>query len=584
MVLQRLRLLLHQCSKAKVLRQGLSLHAVIFKAGLQPDVFLSNHVLNMYAKCGDMGAAHQVFNEMAEKNLVSWSAMISGYEQASNPSMGLHIFSQMQLQPNEYIFASVFTACGCLSALAQGKQLHAHSLKSGYESISFVSNSLLSMYVNSGVYGDAFKVFSCISEPNSISYNAMIACFAKNGEFDRGLELFKCMNRQGVLLDCFSFVGALGICTSLQDLQRGKEIHCLTVKLGLDTSPFVGNVILTMYMKCNSIDEADKAFESIEVKDAISWNTLIVACSHCADHAKALRVFREMGRAGARTDDFTFTSALAACASLASMRYGSQIHCHLIRRMQSLDVAVGNALTNMYAKCGCIEHARCVFEQMPNRNLVSWNTIIAGYGNHGHGRKAVETFEQMKEMGFVPDSFTFIGLLAACNHSGLVEEGLIYFDSMEAIYGITPGIEHFACLVDLLGRAGRLEEAEKYVKAFPYGGDSVVWGSLLSACRLHGDVVVGEWVAGQLLELRPDTSSPYILLSNLYASGGRWDGVADARKMLKGSGVKKEPGHSLIQVKGMVEKFTVGDFSHLRIEEIKEVLWSLSSTVEELPL
>lgn len=584
MNLQELGLLLHNCSKVKAIRHGLSLHSIVAKTGLQSDIFLSNHLLNMYAKCGDMGAAHRVFDEMTERNLVSWSAMVSGYDQAGKPSMALDVFSKMQLAPNEYIYASAISACASLAALVQGKQIHAHSLKSGYGPISFVSNSLVTMYTSCGLCEDAFAVFSCTTEPNSASYNAMIAGFAENKRPDKGLELFKSMHRRGVLPDRFSFVGALGVCTSMQDLKIGIELHCLAIKLGLGTTPFVGNVILTMYSKCNSIDDADLAFDSIEEKDVISWNTMIAACSHSADHDKALRVFREMGKSGVRPDSFTFTSSLAASAGLASIRYGSQIHCHLIRSTKDFDIGVRNALINMYAKCGCIEYASFLFERMPNQNLVSWNTIIAGYGNNGNGRRAVETFEQMNAMGIAPDSVTFVGLLAACNHAGLVDAGHAYFDSMEAIYGIIPEIAHFSCLIDLLGRSGRLEEAEKYLKAFPFGGDSVLWGSLLSACRLRGDVVAGERVAGQLLELQPGTSSPYVLLLNLYAAEGRWDGVAEARKMLKGSGMKKEPGHSLIQVKGMVEKFTVGDFSHSRIEEIKEVLGSLSWAAGESSL
>nr|DAD21884.1 TPA_asm: hypothetical protein HUJ06_023347 [Nelumbo nucifera] len=360
------------------------------------------------------------------------------------------------------------------------------------------------------------------------------------------------------------------------------EFHCLTVKLGLDTTPSIGNAILIMYSKCNLIEEANKAFESIEEKDAISWNTFIAACSQCEDHAKGLRTFREMGRAiDVKPDDFTFASVLASCAGLASIRHGGQVHAHLMRTRLNQDVGVGNALVNMYAKCGSIVYAETVFNQMFDHNLVSWNTMIAGYGNHGLGKRALELFEQMKEMDIKPDSITFIGLLTACNHAGLVEQGKSYFNSMKEVYGIYPEVEHLSCLIDLLGRAGRLEEAEWYMDRFCFENDTVALGSLLSACRLHGDVVAGERVAGRILDLQPVTSSPYVLLSNLYASDRRWEGVAEARKMLKGSGVKKEPGHSLIEIKGTIEKFTVGDFSHFRIEEVKDVLRSLSWAANE---
>ncbi|KAL5982064.1 hypothetical protein ACLOJK_016133 [Asimina triloba] len=518
MDLQNLASLLHQCSKIKSVRHGCSLHANIIKMGLQSCTFLSNHLLNMYAKCGYVNHARHVFDNMADRNLVSWSAMISGYDQADEPSMALALFSQMQVQPNEYIYASIINACASISALSGGKQVHAHSLKAGYESISFVSNSLISMYMSCRLCADAVTIFRTTSEPNSISYNAMIAGFAENEQFGKGIELFRLMHKQGVCPDRLTFMGVLGICTCLEDSQLGLELHCQAIKVDLHVSLFVGNMIVSMYSNFNLLEEAEKSFKAIEEKDVISWNTLITACSYCGDHAKALRVFGEMGRA-------------------------------------------------------------------KDRNLVTWNTIIAGFGNHGHGRRAVEIFEKMIASNMNPDSVTFISLLAACNHSGLVDEGFAYFDSMREIYGITPNIEHFSCLIDLLGRAGRLKEAEEYLKAYPLtDSDLIVWGSMLSACRLYGETLVGERMAKQLLELGPETSSPYVLLSNLYALDGRWDSVAESRKMLKGSGVKKEPGHSLIEVQGMVERFTVGDFSHSKIVSIKEVLGNLTWAARELQL
>ncbi|KAJ4966158.1 hypothetical protein NE237_018007 [Protea cynaroides] len=584
-MVQSFGFLLHQCSKARAFRHGQPLHAAIIKTGNQADIFLSNHVLNMYAKCDDINAARQAFDEMSERNLVSWSALISGYDQAEEPAMAINLFSMMPTEPNEYIYASVISACASLLASTQGKQVHAQTLKSGYMPISFVSNSLISMYMNCGLCNDASSIFTSISEPNSVAYNAMITGFAENMQPERAFEVFKLMHQQGVVPDRLTFVGILGICNDKEHLWRGMELHCQSIKLGLETTAFVGNVILTMYSRCKLIEEAEKTFEAIEKKDVISWNTLITACSHCEDYAKSLRIFREMGNAvGIKPDDFTFASALAASAGLSSGRHGGQIHAYLIRTRPNQDVGVGNALMNMYAKCGCIEYAKSVFNRMIHRNLVSWNTVIAAFGNHGLGREAIELFEQMNSKGLHPDSVTFVGLLIACNHAGLLDEGRAYFKSMKEVYGISPEIEHVSCLIDLLGRAGKLEEAEELMKRFSFGNDVVILGSLLSACRLHGDVVVGERVASQLMELQPVTSSPYVLLSSLYASDGRWDGVAEAWKMLKGSTVKKEPGHSLIEVKGTIEKFTVGDFSHSRMEEMKDILGSLGWAVRQASL
>ncbi|XP_038990197.1 pentatricopeptide repeat-containing protein At3g53360, mitochondrial isoform X1 [Phoenix dactylifera] len=580
MILKRLGALLQQCSKTKASNHGAAVHAVIIKMGLGSDLVLSNHLINMYAKCNNFKAAHKVFDEMPNRNLVSWSAMIAGYDQSGNPLMALNLFARMQLLPNEYIYASVLSACASILALNQGKQVHAHSLKSGYDNVSFVFNSLMSMYMKCGCFDDAFIIFSSVSEPNSISYNAMITGFAESSQLEKGLELFRLMNQRGLHPDQFSCVAVCGICTTLEDLETGRELHCQTIKLGVDSSAFVGNVILTMYSRCGSMEEVERVFRSITKKDVITCNTYIVACSHCGQPAKGLMVYREMEEMenafGIRPDDFTLASALAACAELASIQYGHQIHARLIRTRIHLDVGVGNSVINMYAKCGCIAYAHHVFQRLLNRNLVSWNTMIVGLGNHGYGKNAVEIFEQMKTAGVQPDSVTFIGLLTACSHAGLVDQGLAYYNSMQEIHSISPKIEHLSCLVDMLGRAGRLEEAEVYVKVSSFVNDLVIWGSLLSSCRLHKDVIVGERVARKLLELQPSTSSPYVLLSNLYALDGRWDGVAEARRLLKGSGVKKEPGHSLIQIKGISEKFTAGDFSHARIEEIVETLDNLN--------
>ena len=585
MITETLSSLLHQCSKSKALRCGLSLHAAVLKTCIQLDVFMSNHVLNMYAKCGQITFARHVFDEMLEKNLVSWSAMISGYDQAGEPQMAIDLYSQMLLVPNEYIFASVISACASLSALTQGQKIHARSLKFGYESISFVSNSLISMYMKCNQCSDAFSVFTNTPEPNRVSYNALITGFVANQQLERGFEIFKHMLQQGLIPDRFAFMGLLGICTTTENLKRGTELHCQTIKLNLDSTPFIGNVIMTMYSELNLLEEAEKAFKLIEEKDVISWNTFIAACSHSDDHEKGLRVFKQMiEETNIRPDDFTFSSALAACAGLASMRHGKQIHAHLLRTRLYQDLGVDNALVNMYAKCGCISSAYDIYIEMVHHNLVSWNTIIVGFGNHGLGEKAVELFEQMNATGIQPDSVTFIGLLTACNHAGLVDKGQVYFNSMEETYGITPDIEHFSCLIDMLGRAGRLNEAEEYMRKFPFWNDPVVLGSLLSASRLHGDVVIGERLARWLLTRQPVTTSPYVLLSNLYASDGMWDSVAEARKMLKGSSLKKEPGHSLIEVSGIVEKFTIGDFTHSRSKEIEGILKTLSWAVGEFTL
>ncbi|TKY54534.1 Pentatricopeptide repeat-containing protein [Spatholobus suberectus] len=577
MILETIGTLFQQCSKTK----AFCLHAAVLKKGLQSRVFISNQVLNMYAKCGQVFLARRVFDEMSQRNIVSWSAMISGYDQCGEHGMALHLFSQMQFMPNEYIFASVLSACASIAALKQGQQIHAQSLKSGYASISFVSNSLITMYMKCGHCSDALSVYANSVGQNSVSYNALISGFTENHEPEKGFEVFKLMLQQGFVPDRFSFVGLLGYCAESDDLRMGMSLHCKAIKLELDSTPLIGNLMMKMYAKSNFVEEVEKAFRLIKDKDVISWNTLISAFSRFDDQAKCLRFFKEMMKeCSIRPDDFTFASILAACAWHASIHHGKQIHGYLFRTRLFWEVEVNNALVDMYAKCGSIGYAHNVFNRMSYHNPVSWNTMIAAFGNHGLGERAIEIFEQMKITRIKPDSYTFIGLLTACNHSGLVRKGELYFNSMEEAYGVAPSIEHFSCLIDMLGRAGRLSEAEEYMKKFPHWKDPVVLGSLLSACRVHGNMVIGEGLAKQLLEVQPVTTSPYVLLSNLYASDRMWNDVRNARKMLKGSGLRKVPGYSLVEVKGNYEKFTIGDFSNLRIEEIKNVFGTLNWPVD----
>lgn len=583
MSLRSIGLLLHQCARTKSYRHGTSLHAATIKVGIQSDTIISNHALNVYAKCGRVPDARQLFDEMPERSLVSWSALISGCNQSGHHLMALKLFLQMPFMPNEYIYASSISSCAALRFLPFGQQVHGHSVKSGYACVVFVANSLISMYMKLGLSGDAVSIHASMSEPNLVTYNSLLSGFVQNELPNQAFEAFKVLLGQGIMPDRFTFVMFSGVCPKSDNLTSGMVLHCLAIKLNLDSSPFVGNLVMTMYSKFRLMSWVDRAFISIEDRDVISWNTLIAAYSQCNDHLKGLGVFREMlGAINIHPDEFTFTSAIAACATLASILHGKQFHAHLVRSNLSWDVGVCNALVNMYAKCGCLKYACNLFNTMHSPNLVSWNTMISGFGNHGLGERAIEIFEQMLELGFEPDPVTFAGLLIACNHAGLVDKGLSYFYRMEEEFGISAGTEHFSCLIDMLGRAGRLQEARDYVSKYSFGNDPIILGSLLSACRLYGDVSTGEHLAQKLLDLEPVTPSPYVLLSNLYALDEAWDSVVEARKLLKISGLKKEPGYSLIEVKGIFEKFTAGDLSHAKIEEVKSLLGNLNWAAGEL--
>ncbi|XP_073147182.1 pentatricopeptide repeat-containing protein At4g32430, mitochondrial-like [Henckelia pumila] len=580
--------LLHQCANTKNFRQGILLHAAAVKIGMKSDVIIGNDIVNFYAKCGCMNSAHQMFDEMSRKNLVTWSALISGYVQSKRPNLAIRVFSRMQeyFKPNEFVLSSVLGSCSVIQELKLGKQIHAQAVKLGYDAVSFVLNSLISMYMRCFMWSEALLIFYCGSVSGSlslVSYNVAITGLVENEQGEKGFEIFKLMRQRGLVPDHFTFAGLLGpVERTYYNVSDCMQVHCVIVKLGFDYLAFTGNILIAMYSKFDFLEEAEKIFWLLKDKDVVSWNTLITACCRHEDNSRALSFFRDMvAENDARPDLFTYAGLLSAIAGLASMRHGKEIHSHLIRTRPDWDVGVGNALINMYAKSGSIGSAQAIFERMECRNLVSWNSIITAFANHGLAENVITLFMEMMRMRLTPDSVTFLGLLTACNHSGLAEEGQYLFDSMNKFYGITPNSEHLCCLVDVLGRAGRVSEAEEYIQKHQSGHDAVVLGSLLSACRLHGDVLRGEQTAARLLELDHITTSPYVLLSNLYASDRKWESVAGARKMLRGSGLKKEAAHSIVEVKGSFEKFVIGDFSHSRMDEILNLLRTLSWGVDE---
>ncbi|KAL1549526.1 pentatricopeptide repeat-containing protein-like protein [Salvia divinorum] len=549
MVLQNLGFFLQHCAKAKALRSGLSLHAAAIKIGLVAETSICNHILNFYAKCGLLHPAHQMFDEMPHRNLVTWSAMISGYNLWGRPHIALQLFSKMQkhFKPNDSVFSSALSSCASSRDSNFGQQIHALALKLNYCSVSFVVNSLILVYMKCGMCGDGLSVFtdSSFVHPTLVSYNIAITGLVENKLFEKGMELFMILFRRGLLPDRFTFAGLLGASEAVYGLSTVLQLHCQMVKLGLDCISFSGNVLMTLYSKFSLFPESYKVFRSIGEKDVCSWNTAITYCCHGDDHSKALDVLREMD---ANPDDYTYASVLSAAANMASVRIGKEIHCRLIRTGPEWDVGVRNALVNMYGKCGNITSAYTVFERMEIRTLISWNTIIAAFANHGHAEKAMALFDEMKTIGVEPDSITFLELLSACSHSGLADEGKMVFESMSRVYGISPGIEHLCCLVDLLGRSGRLSEAEEYSDK-QLRDDEVVLGCLLSASRVHGDVGVGERIAKRLVRLGPlSAASPYVLLSNLYAMNNNWDAVLRSRRLLRDGDVEKEAARTSIYV------------------------------------
>ncbi|CAK9200383.1 unnamed protein product [Sphagnum troendelagicum] len=382
--------------------------------------------------------------------------------------------------------------------------------------------------------------------------------------------------------DNFTFVPVLNACASLRALEAGRKVHEEIIQSGCEADVFVGSSLVDMYSKCGSIEDACKVFNNMPSRDVVTWNAMISGHVKCGQGQKVLELFHQMQKKGVQPTPVTLMGVLNACASMFALQEGRRTHEQTIESGWESDVFVGSSLVDMYAKCQSMEDAERVFNKMLSRDVVTWTAMILGYhAIHGHGKEALKQFEQMLEEGVQPDDTTFVCLLSACSHSGLVDEGLRFYSSMSTVYMISANLQHYTCMVDLLGRAGRLHEAENMVLAMAYKPQVAAWMALLGACRIHGNVEMGERVAKQVLELEPENAAGYVLLSNLFTATGNRDLSENIERQRKERRVKKHPGRNWIEVDNEVHTFVVDDQHHPQMIEIHAELKRLSGLMHD---
>eukprot|EP01018_Ginkgo_biloba_P019747 Gb_26049 [translate_table: standard] len=574
--------LLLACADLEALRQAECIHGFTIKNGLESDVVVGTALMHTYAKCSTVELARSLFDKMPQRNLVSWSAMIAGYVQNGHSNEALALFNKLleDMKPNSVTMVSVLLACAQLGALQQGESIHGYIIRSGFELDVVVGTALVDMYAKCKNIEIARHFFDKMPIRNVVSWNAMAAGYTQNGHANEALTLFNQMQLEDMKPNSVTIASALSACSHSGALQQGKWIHDYIVQNGFELDVLVENSLIAMYASCGNVEVARQLFDNMSKRNVVSWNTMIAGYVQSGDAKEALALFNQMQLAETTPDLVTIVSVLPACAHLAALQQGKWIHAYILRCGFKLDVVTGTALIDMYTKCGSIELARRLFDKMSKRNVVSWNAIIAGYGMHGHGEDALALFSEMQETGMKPDHITFVCVLSACSHAGLVDKGWQYFGCMNQDYCIPPRMEHYACMVDLLGRAGRLDDAQDFIEKMPLEPGASVWGALLAACRIHGNIELGVQVAKRVFDLEPENSGFYVLLSNIYAAAGKWEDVVKVRMMMKERGVKKTPGWSLIEVGNRVHAFLVGDRSHPQSEKIYAALGTLARQME----
>ncbi|XP_010272360.1 PREDICTED: pentatricopeptide repeat-containing protein At5g04780-like isoform X2 [Nelumbo nucifera] len=571
--------ILNACTGSEDYSQGKRVHGYLVKLGYDSDLYSNNALVDMYSKLGDFEASMAIFQNIALPDIVSWNAAIAGCVLHGCHDWALELLGQMKdagTFPNKFTLSSILKACAGIGMKELGKQVHSNLIKMDTESDTFVSVGLIDMYSKCTLVHDARMVFDLMPEHDVISWNAIISGYSQNGEDKEAISLFIDMLKEGFGFNRTTLSVILKSTAVLQASEVVKQVHALAMKAGFEYDSYVVNSLIDSYGKCSHIEDATRIFEECPFGDVASFTSMITAYSQYGQGEEALKLFLKMLDMGLRPDGFVCSSLLNACANLSAYEQGKQIHVHILKSGFISDVFAGNALVNMYAKCGSVDDADRAFLEIPERGIVSWSAMIGGLAQHGQGREALSLFHQMLEEGVFPNHITLVSVLCACNHAGLIAEAKQYFESMDKQFGIEPMQEHYACMVDLLGRAGRLDEAVELVNKMPFEANASVWGALLGASRIHGNLELGRHAAEMLFTLEPEKSGTHVLLANMYASVGMWENVAKVRRLMKDSKVKKEPGMSWIEVKDKVHAFIVGDRSHSRTAEIYAKLDELS--------
>ncbi|XP_071703437.1 pentatricopeptide repeat-containing protein At1g20230 [Rutidosis leptorrhynchoides] len=541
------------CSGLNSLRIGKQVHGFCVTSGVCLDSFVQSSLVHFYLKCGRMEYACKVFDEMSDPDVVSCSALVSGYAREGHVKEARKVFGKM---------------------------------------------------VDVGI------------EPNLVTWNGLVAGFNQSGCYMDAVNVFQEMCGRGFKPDGTTVSSVLPAVGNLGDVLVGVQVHGYVYKRGLGSDKCVVSAMIDMYGKCSLTVEMSKVFDEMQDVDVgscnalisglarngltddaleafkrlrsqelelnvVSWTSIIACCSQHGKDIEALEIFREMQVCGVKPNAVTIPCLLPACGNVAALMHGKSVHGFCLRSGILNNVYVGSALIDMYANCGRIRLAQICFDRMPFRNIVCWNAIMGGHAMHGNANEVLEIFHLMEKSDQKPDFITFTSLLSACSHSGFTEQGERYFKKMQNDYGIKPRVEHYACLVTLLGRAGKIKEAYSTIEKMPYEPDACVWGALLSSCRVHNNLELAQVAADKLFELEPNNPGNYVLLSNIYANKGLWKEVDKVRDLMKKMGMRKNPGCSWIEIKNKVHMLLAGDRSHPQMFKILEKMENLSMEMKK---
>ncbi|GAB4838121.1 Pentatricopeptide repeat-containing protein At4g30700 [Ancistrocladus abbreviatus] len=563
---------------------GLLLHAHSIIDGLATDLFVGSVIIDMYMTFSKVGLANKVFDGIPERDTVLWNTMISGLVKNCCYSDSIQVFRDMVVSDcgfDSSTLAAVLPAAAELQQLRVGMGIQSLALRVGFHSHVYVLTGLVSLYAKCGDVFTARLLFEQIRKPDLICCNAMISGFTGNNSTEFAVELFKDLLRSGEKVNSSTIVGLIPVGSPFGYLNLSSSIHGFCVKTGMLNNFSVSTALTSVYSRQNEVELAQQLFDESPEKSLASWNAMISAYAQIGLTEKAISLFQEMQSCDVHPNPITVTSILSACAQLGALSLGKWVHDLIEKESFESNIYVSTAVIDMYAKCGSIFQARKLFDEMPEKNVVSWNAMISGYGLHGYGHEAVSIFNEMLHLGVHPSAVTFLCVLYACSHAGLVIEGDEIFHSMVQNHGFEPLQEHYACMVDLFGRAGQLDKALDFIEKMPIKPGPVVWGALLGACKIHKDTELARMASDKLHELDPENVGYYVLLSNIHSADGNYSEAALIRQVAKKRRLEKAPGCTLIEVGTTPHVFTCGDKSHPQAAAIYAMLDKLMAKMKE---
>lgn len=511
-----------------------------------------------------------IFEKLEEPNSACYNLMIRAFTLKQSPTEAILLFNEMcgrSVRPDEFTFPCILKACSRLHALMEGEQIHALIMKyglgsKGFGSNGFVLNALIGMYASCGEVEVARHLFDGMSERSVGTWNSIFSGYTRSGCWEEVVGFFREMLEMEVGFDEVTLVCVLTACGRLNEIELGEWIHEYVVAKGLKGNLSLVTSLVGMYAKCGRVDTARRLFDEMPRRDVVAWTAMISGYSQANRHREALELFHEMQKTNIVPNEVTMVSILSSCAVLGALETGKWVHSYVMKKRMKLTVTLGTSLMDLYLKCGSVGNAIEVFRKMPSKNVFSWTVLIQGLANNGQGKRAIQFFNSMVEKKITPNNVTFTGVLCACSHAGLVDEGRGFFVGMTRDFGIEPEIEQYGCMVDILGRAGLIEEAYQFINNMPIQPNAVIWRTLLASCRVHKNVEIAEESLKNVVKLEPMHSGDYILLSDIYASVGRLEDALRLRNQMKERVLKKTPGCSVIEMDGIIHEFFSEDNIH----------------------